>query len=123
MLDEQHQRIFRLISELHLAMFSNKGREQVAVTIGELIKYVNEHFADEEREMEACGFPGLAEHKKEHERLRKRVLDLERHFHEGKDSVAGELFGFLLGDWLVKHILEMDKQYAPYMKSVGVNRR
>lgn len=117
--DVQHQKLFHLVSELHLAMFSKNGRETVAETIGDLIKYVNQHFCDEEREMEACGFPGLESHRKEHERLKKRVLDFQQHFHEKEDSMASELFGFLLGDWLVKHILDMDKEYAPYMRSGG----
>lgn len=115
-LDRQHQRIFALINELHHAMFGKVEKERVAATIRELVKYVDEHFAAEERAMEEGGYPRLAEHKEAHERLKKRVQEIELHFHEEKDSMAGELFGFLLGDWLVKHILEMDRQYAPYMK-------
>jgi hemerythrin-like metal-binding protein len=118
-LDEQHQKMFTIISELHNAMFQKHGREQMAATIRQLIEYTQKHFAEEERQMEMSGFPGLAGHKAAHEKLKQQVVEIEQRFHDSKDSMAGDMLGFLVSDWLVKHILEMDKQYAPYLKKTG----
>lgn len=115
-LDQQHQKMFKIINELHDAMFAKKGREIISTTIRELIEYARTHFAEEERQMAAHDFPGLAEHKAAHQALLKVVTDIERRYQQTHESVAGDVIGFLISDWLVKHILGMDKQYAPYLK-------
>lgn len=119
LLDEQHQQMFRIISELHSAMFRKNARQQMIAAISQLIEYTQKHFAEEERQMEKSGFPGLAGHKVAHEKLKQRVIEIEQRLHDAKDSMAGELIGFLVSDWLVKHIIEMDKKYAPYLKKSG----
>ncbi len=116
MLDEQHQKLFAIINNLHGAMFAKKGREAVGEAISELVEYTRKHFADEERQMELHGYAGLAEHKRVHEELLKKVREIEKQYRHSNESVAGEMIGFLVSDWLVKHILGMDKQYAPYLK-------
>jgi len=115
-LDQQHQKMFNIINELHDAMFAKKGREVISTTIRELIAYCNTHFAEEERQMEVHHFPGLAEHKAAHRELIRIVTDIEHRYRQSHESVAGDMIGFLISDWLVKHILGMDKQYAPYLK-------
>jgi hemerythrin-like metal-binding protein len=115
-LDEQHQKLFKIINDLHDAMFSKKGREFVATTIRELVAYTRTHFAEEERQMEAHAYPGLAEHKAAHQQLIKTVTEIEQRFHQSKGAMGGDVIGFLVSDWLIKHILSMDKQYAPYLK-------
>jgi hemerythrin len=119
MLDEQHQKLFSIINSLHEAMFAKKGRECVGQAIRELVEYTHKHFADEERQMELHGYTGLAEHKKVHAELLNKVRDIERQYNHSSESVAGEMIGFLVSDWLVKHILGMDKQYAPLLKNKG----
>jgi len=119
LLDAQHQKMFAIISELHNAMFHKNTQKQMTVAIRQLIEYTGKHFAEEERQMEISGFPGLADHKAAHEKLKQQVIEIEQRFHDAKDNMAGEMFVFLVSDWLVKHILEMDKQYAPYLKKAG----
>lgn len=116
MLDEQHRKLFKIINDLHEAMFSKKGREYVSTTIRELVEYTKTHFAEEERQMQAHSYPGLAEHKLAHQKLIKTVVDIEQRYHQTHESMGGDVIGFLVSDWLIKHILSMDKQYAPFMK-------
>lgn len=108
--------MFSIINELHDAMFAKKGREIISTTIGELIAYCNTHFAEEERQMALHHFPGLAEHQAVHQELLRKVKEIERHYQQTHESMGSEVIGFLISDWLVKHILGMDKQYAPYLK-------
>lgn len=115
-LDQQHQKMFSIINELHDAMFAKKGREIISTTIGELIAYCNTHFAEEERQMALHHFPGLVEHQAVHEELLRKVKEIERHYQQTHESMGSEVIGFLISDWLVKHILGMDKQYAHYLK-------
>jgi hemerythrin-like metal-binding protein len=118
-LDEQHQKLFNIINSLHEAMFAKKGREAVATAIHELVDYTKTHFAEEERQMQAAGYPGLAEHKAVHTGLIRKVSEIEKKFNQSKDAMGGEVIGFLVSDWLIKHILSMDKQYAPYLKNIA----
>lgn len=119
LLDEQHQQLFTIINELYNARYQKKSREQMIVAIRQLVEYTQKHFAEEERQMELIGFTGLAEHKAAHEKLTQKVIEIEQQFHDARDGMVGDLLGFLVSDWLLKHILDMDKQYVPYLKSVG----
>jgi len=114
-LDEQHQKLFKIINDLHEAVFSRKGREFVSTTIRELVEYTKTHFAEEERQMEAHAFPGLREHKLAHRKLIGTVMEIEQRYNQGAGAISGDVIGFLVSDWLLKHILNMDKQYAPYL--------
>lgn len=115
-LDQQHRKMLQIISDLHAAIFARTGPEAVSATIRELVEYSKTHFAEEERQMAAHGYPGLAEHRASHERLLKMVTDIENRYRQGGKSMAGDILGFLVSDWLVRHILDEDKQYAPYLK-------
>lgn len=116
LLDQQHQQMFTIINELHSMRYHKKSREQMIVAIRQLIEYTQKHFSEEEQQMEMSGFPGLAGHKAAHEKLTQQVIEIEQRFHGAKDSMAGDMLGFLVSDWLLKHILDTDKQYAPYLK-------
>ena len=115
-LDEQHQKLFKIVNDLHDAMFSKKGREFIATTIRDLLEYAKTHFAEEERQMEAHAYPGLAAHKAAHKKLVNAVEEIERRYLNSQESMGGDVIGFLVSDWLLEHILSMDKQYAPYLK-------
>lgn len=116
-MDKQHEAIFRLVNELHAGIFTRKTRDTLSTTIKELIDYTERHFAEEERLMHKYGYPDQERHKAAHTQLLEQVLEFERKFLAGDNSFTAEMFQFLVSDWLVKHILGMDKLYAPYLKS------
>jgi len=113
-LDNQHKRLINLINQLHDAMIEGKGRNILASILDELVDYTQTHFTAEEVMMKKCDFPGLAEHKKAHEELTQQVKDFQERYNKGQVSVSVELLNFL-HDWLVNHVLSMDKRYAPYL--------
>ena len=45
-IDEQHQRLFRLINDLHDAVQHGHGREMMTRVLQELVAYFKTHFAD-----------------------------------------------------------------------------
>lgn len=114
-MDEQHQTIFRLVNELHLAIFQKKTRDVLGHVVDELIDYTERHFAEEENLMRRVKFPGYDKHKESHDQLLRQVLDFESKFRSGDNSFSAEMFQFLVSDWLVRHILGMDKQYSQYL--------
>lgn len=108
-LDEQHKGLIRLINRLD-------GGASVPVVLDELQVYVDEHFRDEERRLEAAGYPELAAHKLQHAAF-EEWLEASR-----QACRSGEVVGLLrdsistyLKTWLVNHILFSDKAYSAYL--------
>jgi hemerythrin len=124
-LDHQHQKMFQIVNHLHEAIFSRKAKGELEGVIKDLVEYTRTHFAEEERQMEQHHFPEalLLEHKAVHQQLVRQVEEMEKRFHNGDRKMAADVMCFLVGEWLLKHILVMDKQYAPYMKGANAPER
>ncbi len=113
-IDEQHQRLIALINALYEAMTSGRGKDVLSSTLSELVDYTRSHFSYEEQRMRACQYPDYAAHKKEHEALTERVVQLQKRHEMGEAALTVEVMVFLK-EWLTNHILEKDKKYSPYM--------
>ena len=116
-LDSHHQRLFDIVNQLHDELLGHNRKKAVANTIKALLDYSRYHFSEEERVMKAVGFPEYEGHKAIHDKIIHKLQQYEHHEAAGDRESAGELYSFLLSDWLWKHILEMDKKIAPYIHS------
>ncbi len=108
-LDDQHKGLIGLINRLG-------SGAPVPIVLDELQIYVDEHFRDEERMMEAAGYPDIAAHKLQHAAF-EEWLEASR-----QASRSGEVVGLLrdsissyLKTWLVTHIMVSDKAYSGYL--------
>jgi hemerythrin len=118
-LDAQHQKLFSVLEGLQAEIDRGQGRIAAERVFPQLIAYTQYHFAEEERLMEKYNFPGLAEHKLQHEILTRRVLLFKKSHDEGNSSVPLSLVLFLQ-EWLRNHIIGSDKQYGEFFKREGV---
>ena len=73
--------------------------------------YTEFHFLSEEKAMEAAGFSGLEEHRREHEELKKAALEFHERLKQEGESLRAEFYHFLR-DWLIHHIVESDMKYS-----------
>jgi hemerythrin len=112
-IDNQHQRIVEYINLL-ADMDAETPPAQVAELINALIDYTYSHFAFEEALMEEAGYQYLTVHRRTHEAFTDRVQALFQRFKAG-DQVSEEI-GQLLQTWLINHIMEDDRSYAPIVK-------
>jgi hemerythrin-like metal-binding protein len=69
--------------------------------------------------MQLHRFPSFERHKAEHDKLIAQLGALRQNFRVGKASVSVEVMTFLQ-NWLIGHIVGMDKQYAAFMQAAGV---
>ena len=70
--------------------------------------------------MEDYGYPGLAEHREEHQAMIDTVEDYVKIYNEqGHDSL--KQVTNLLTFWLINHIKESDKQYRDYLQELGAD--
>ena len=109
--DQEHKVLFDLLNKLYDEAISGAAREKIGASLDALIAYVVEHFAHEEREMQAKGFGGYARHKEEHDALVGICADLQKKFHAGQADVTDEV-GQMVKGWLDSHIPTYDKAYS-----------
>ncbi|MDR0629599.1 MAG: bacteriohemerythrin [Treponema sp.] len=115
-IDEQHQELINLTQRLHEACLSGTeaGRVYFKKAMHDLVNYVTFHFSAEEKLMEKIGFPGLPEHKKEHENFVKKVLEDVKNFEQGKAIVPNSFVRYLR-QWILTHIAQTDQEYGIYV--------
>ena len=109
--DEEHQILFGKLNKLYDLATGGAARSDVGAQLDDLIAYVVDHFAHEEREMAGKGYAGLDQHKAEHEALIGICAKLQKDFHAGQAEVTEEV-GQLVKGWLDNHIPNFDKPYS-----------
>lgn len=110
-IDGDHQKLIDMVNRLHALMAEGKGKDVLDKVLHNLITYTQEHFRREEELMRKINFPGLAEHKVEHEKLLLQVLELQKKFQSGAATLTIQVLHFLR-DWLINHIGKSDKELA-----------
>lgn len=109
--DQEHQTLFGLLNKLYDEATGGAARDAVGASLDALIAYVVDHFAHEEKEMQAKGFGGYERHKAEHDALVGICADLQKKFHAGEADVTDEV-GQMVKSWLDSHIPTFDKAYS-----------
>ncbi len=118
-IDRQHQRLIDIANRLNSAMQAGQGRDVSGSILNELVDYTVNHFGFEEGLMEAHGYVNRDQHLEEHRKLIQSISEFKRQFDSGTASVSIELMGFIR-DWLVNHILKVDKALARDFASRGI---
>lgn len=118
-IDEQHKVLINLINRLFDETIVNQAVVGVTEKIlEELIQYTIVHFAVEESLFRIFDYPAIDAHMSHHSDLKTQVLELQKKIKQGQ-AVNTELLMFLK-KWLTNHILQEDKQYAPFLIKQGV---
>lgn len=124
-IDSQHKELINKINQLLEACEESSGKVQAIQTLGYLADYTDYHFKEEEALQEAIQYPGIAEHKRQHEDLRRVVSEL----HEMLEESEGPTDDFVVQvqknviDWLYRHIKGFDRSVAEYKNMTLNNER
>jgi hemerythrin len=114
--DEEHKILFGKLNKLYDSATGGAARSVIGAELDDLIAYVVDHFAHEEREMQAKNFSGYAAHKTEHDALTAICGGLQTKFHAGEAEVTDEV-GQMVKGWLNDHIPKFDMAYADALNS------
>ena len=114
--DGEHKILFDKLNKLYDLATGGAERSAIGAQLDDLISYVVDHFAHEEREMLAKGYAGYERHKEEHEALIGICGSLQAKFHAGEAEVD-ESVGQLVKGWLDSHIPNFDMAYADALNS------
>jgi hemerythrin-like metal-binding protein len=112
--DSEHRRMVELINGMFEAMRDKKELAEVEKMLEEVINYTQYHFANEEQAMAEIGYPGLAEHREEHDKLKEEAGSFKTRLKEDFDTGTKNFYHFLR-EWLTEHILECDMKYGKYL--------
>ena len=112
--DNEHLKLVELINRMFVIVRDRDDVSAVSDAVGRLIDYTQFHFKSEEAALQQAGFPNLGAHKKQHAELERQVLAFQQLILSENESVRVEFYSFLR-EWLIKHILEEDKQYTKFL--------
>ncbi len=118
-IDDQHKVLVGMINELHDAMKQAKSKEKSLEIINKMAEYTQFHFSTEEKYMQRFDYPDFKKHKHEHEKFVEKVVNFKKDYENGKAGISYDILNFLK-EWLVKHIQQTDKKYAPLFIEKGV---
>ena len=109
-MDAQHKGLIDLVNLLD-------DEDMTGIALERLKSYVQEHFRDEERMLEAAGYPGLDDQKTQHQEFEDWLAQTHQSYvtGSGPKTLRGDVQDYLKG-WLTDHILDSDKAYASWIK-------
>ncbi len=118
-MDDQHGILMDTLNELRLAAVRGSGREQVSEVLDRLIEFTRMHFCSEELLLEQHRFPGLPEHRTEHQRMLAQILQSSHRVQHGERMQMRPLLCFLRESY-AEHFEGMDCEYGPWLNEHGV---
>jgi len=118
-IDGEHQKLIELVNELYSAMLGGQAKDVVGKTLDGLASYTVSHFVFEESLMKTHAYPEFQQHKEQHDKLVEQVKLLQADLRAGKPAVSKEVMAFLQ-QWLLGHILGVDKKYSAHLHAAGV---
>ena len=111
--DEQHKEILRRIDQLVDAIEKNQGASVIGELLEFLGEYVDRHFRSEEAFMRKSGCGSCELHAECHRVLRENLAEIKATFNRhGASTMVVVKMQSLVRDWLINHVLAIDKQTA-----------
>lgn len=115
-MNRDHAEFVELRKELLGSLTRQAADTEVDVLLDELLRHTRQHFAEEERLMQAAQFPPYPMHKTEHDRV---LADMESRVAQWRQQRdAGALRRYAeeaLGDWFIGHVGMMDLVTAKFI--------
>jgi hemerythrin len=118
-IDDQHKKLVSMVNELYDAMQKGQGREIIGKILSGILDYAKTHFTTEEQLMKIHAYADYAAHKKEHDDLTAKAVDFAKRYNQGNQNLALQV-GTFLKEWLMNHIIGMDKKYSSFLNGKGV---
>lgn len=112
--DNQHKELIRIANVLLKAVENKRETRILENVIRRLREYTVFHFNSEETLMEKVSYPKRGEHAQAHNSLKNKVKKYQRVIYK-KETLDPERVLKFLKIWLLKHILEKDRDFANFL--------
>ena len=98
-----------------------RSRQEIGVLLSFLRFYTLTHFGAEEAWMREADYPGLSEHRKQHDRFIRDILALSaQHEKKGGPGIDPVGVSAWLEKWLTGHVTSTDVDLARHLQRSGV---
>lgn len=121
-IDEQHRHFFGIANRiLEIAEKDILNHSEVLAAIEELGNYAFYHLSTEEIYFDEFHYDGAVEHVAAHNDFREKTQSIIDNARAGGDlkKIAQEAASYA-GQWLLNHILVMDKKYSQFFQEHGI---
>ncbi|SDY55787.1 hemerythrin [Proteiniborus ethanoligenes] len=124
LIDEQHQELFKRLSEFIRTVQNNitwdEKLDKVKETMVFMQDYVVVHFDAEEAYQEKIQYPNIEKHKEIHAKFKEEINNYVKLFEsEGFTEETVKEFSAKLMTWLIMHVGKMDQEIGEYVKGKG----
>jgi len=117
LLDDQHKTWIEHYNHAVETIEARHKVTQISRSLKFLFDYTEIHFSTEEQAMTKSAYPELEEHKAKHNALRTTLSALAEEFIEdGATNLLAQSVKTFLGNWLIKHIQEVDMRFAAFIR-------
>ena len=118
-IDRQHKELVNMLNYLNDAMISGVDNIAAIELIEKMKDYAAYHFSTEETLMDQYQYPGISDHKHQHEEFSKKIVQVETDSKNRKSAISMDILNFLC-DWVVTHVSETDKKLGDFLNKAGV---
>lgn len=112
-LDRDHQILLSLLNKCRLMANGEMDYSTLPEVIDELQSYTRYHFRREEMVMKRCNYPKYNEHCKIHNML---ITKMQTIVESNNDRQIVQWLSNFLSQWLIEHIMVMDKAFVSYIE-------
>ncbi len=117
-MNRDHQAFIEQVQLLEKLLAESADAETIAQHLSELHEHTRIHFADEEKEMQAGGFPPYPVHQQEHRSVLQGMAAEIEAWQSLHDAVRlSQYLKQALPDWFAKHVQMMDFVTARWLAS------
>lgn len=116
LMDGEHAAQLRYMDAFEKALRAGESKVDMVICLDRLVEFTNLHFISEQILMQEHGYPAIAKHAEEHERLLEQVRKMQAMFNQGDQSLTEQELA-MLRDWLIHHIGTTDKTFVQWLNS------
>lgn len=110
LVDRQHREILSLIARMADCAKRPEGREEAFPALSSLLACLDEHFAEEERQMADIRFAGADEHRREHDAMSRTLRTLRASVRTPAELIRATIT--ILPRWVASHQASQDRNLS-----------
>lgn len=114
-MDQTHREFMQQLQVLQSA-----GSHEFPALFARLADHTQAHFAAEQQMMEASGYPALAEHRADHNRVLGEFAQFQVRLDKGRQAMVRAWVMEQLPSWFHLHLSTMDASLAGHLRSKGM---
>ena len=115
-IDRQHRAFLEMLNEYYDSGSGSTKDGTDDQLVKRIAEYAANHFRFEEQIMREAGYAESERQQKQHRYFESLVSELASNRREGRSDDLKRILS-LLKDWFLRHILEEDRKFIPYLNS------